>query len=237
MDTTDNLHSSHRHEEDLRAQSLAAIDARADLRDHLQLVSEAMNMIYAFSHDHEHESDDELTLQLLCLRLFNAAGAAVKLALSGYYQNAFHGVRDILETGFLVDFLTTYPVKILEWKAADKKARIARFGPGIIRNALDKRDGFSSGARKKIYDLLSEHASHASYPGFGLVRDAQNLGQVGPFFDENKLVACVSELAIRLSHAAVILVSDHEVKDRQLLATREHYLNAFNAWSAKYLSQ
>jgi hypothetical protein len=46
---------------------------------------------------------------------------------------------------------------------------------------------YSSGARKKIYDLLSEHASHASYPGFSLVMNAQNLGEIGPFFDEKKL--------------------------------------------------
>jgi hypothetical protein len=126
---TDNLDALHRHEEQLRAQSLESINARADLRDHFQIVSESMNVIYAFSHDHEHGSDDELTLQLLGIRLFNAAGVAVKLALSGYYQKAFDALRDILETYFLVDFLTTYPDKIAEWKAADKKARIAHFGP------------------------------------------------------------------------------------------------------------
>jgi hypothetical protein len=52
-------------------------------------VAEAMNAIYAFTHDHEHGSDNELTLQYLGIRLFNAAGASVKLALSGYYQKAF----------------------------------------------------------------------------------------------------------------------------------------------------
>jgi hypothetical protein len=238
MDTTDNLHSLHLHEEELRAQSLAAIDTRADLRDHFQLIAEAMDAIYAFSHDYLHKTDDELTLQLLGLRLFNAAGAAVKLALSGYYQNAFHGARDILETGFLVDFLTTYPTKIPEWKAADKKARIAHFGAGIIRNALDKRDSFNGGERKKIYDLLSEFASHASYPGFGLVRDAQNLGQVGPFFDEKKLATCLTELATRLMHAAVILLVRSRARgDDKLLAARAHYLDAAKAWSAKYISK
>jgi hypothetical protein len=237
VDTTDNLHSLHRHEEELRAQSLEAINARADLRDHFKLIGEAMNVIYAFSHDHTHETDDELTLQLLGIRLFNAAGAAVKLALSGYYQKAFDGVRDILETGFLADFLKTYPDRIAEWKSADKKARIVHFGPGIIRNALDKRDGYSSGERKRVYDLLSEHASHVSYPGFSLVMNAQNLGEVGPFFDDKKLAICVTELATRLSHAAVILVSNHEGEDIKLLITRAHYLDAVNAWCAKYLSK
>jgi hypothetical protein len=233
-EATQNLHSLHQHEEGLRAKSLEEIDARADLREHFALISEAMNVIYAFSHDHEHANDDELTLQFLGIRLFNAAGAAQKLALSGYYQKAFDAVRDILETCFLVDFLTTYPDKISEWKAADKRVRIAQFGPGIIRNALDKRDSFTGGERKKIYDLLSEHASHASYPGFGLVTNDQNLGQVGPFFDEKKLAVFLQELAMRLSHAAVVLLSDHEGEDRKLLLTRAHYLHAVNTWSAKY---
>ncbi len=89
MDSIENLHSLHQHEEELRAKSLEAINSSADLREHFALVSEAMNIIYAFSHDHVHGSDSELTLQMLGIRLFNAAGASVKLALSGYYQKAF----------------------------------------------------------------------------------------------------------------------------------------------------
>ena len=141
MSATDNLVSLHNHEEELRANSLEAIKADATLSDHWNLVAEAMNVIYAFTHDHVHESENELTLQYLGIRLFNAAGASVKLALSGYYQAAFHQVRDVIETHFLVDYLSTYPEKIDEWRGADKRKRIAQFGPGIIRNALDKRDG------------------------------------------------------------------------------------------------
>ncbi len=235
MDPTENLHSLHEHEQKIRSQSLEVIKADPALTDHLNIVSEAMNLIYAFSHDYQHQDDDELTLQLFGIRLFNAAGASIKLALSGYYQKAFDHVRDVLETYFLADYLTTYPEKIAEWKAADKKARIAHFGPGIIRNALDKRDGYTSGQRKKIYDLISEYASHASYPGFSLVVNEKNLGEVGPFFDKKKLEAWLQELAKRLSHATVILVSDHKGKDATLLATRKRYLDVANAWVEKYL--
>jgi hypothetical protein len=140
-----------------------------------------MNAIYAFSHDHPHESENELTLQYLGIRLFNVAGASIKLALSGYYQNAFGQLRDLIETSFLVDYLSTHPEKIDEWKRADKKKRIAHFGAGIIRNALDKRDGYTSGERKRIYDLISELASHASYLGISLTTTGpKNMAQVGP---------------------------------------------------------
>jgi hypothetical protein len=40
--------------------------------------------------------------------------------------------------------------KITEWKAADKRACIAHFGPGIIRTALDKRDGYTSGSARRF---------------------------------------------------------------------------------------
>jgi hypothetical protein len=236
MDSTENLHTLHQHEEALRAKGLDAIGADPVLADHWALVSEAMNLIFVFAHDHAHESDDELTLQLLGVRLFNAAGASVKLALSGYYQKAFDQVRDVLETYFLVDYLRTYPERIGEWKAADKKSRITHFGPGIVRNALDKRDGFTSGARKKIYDLLSEYASHATYSGFTLVANDARLGQIGPFFDETKLLAWLQELVKRLSHAALILTSGYEGPDRALLITRAHYLSVLKDWNVKYLS-
>ncbi len=64
---------------------------------------------------------------------------------------------------FLADYVTTCREKIAEWKVSDKKARSAQFGPGI-RTAPEKQDGYISGQRKKISDLLSEHACHASCP-------------------------------------------------------------------------
>jgi len=235
MAATDNLTSLHEHEEELRKRSLAVIKADVALADHWDLVAEAMNAIWAFTNDHVHGSENELTLQYLGIRLFNAAGASIKLALSGYYQKAFDQVRDVIETYFLVDYLSTYPERIDEWKVADKKKRISHFGPGIIRNALDKRDGSTSGERKRIYDLISELASHASYPGISMTTTGPaNMAHVGPFFDEQKLRSWLGEMALRLSHAAVILVSEPEGSDMTLLMTRAHYLEVAKRWWSKY---
>ena len=121
MKAADNLVGLHRFEEDLRAKSLAAIEADTALSDHWNFVAEAMNAIYAFTHDHVHGSEDELTLKYLGIRMFNAGGASIKLALSGYYQKAFHQVRDVLETSFLVDYLSTYPEKIDKWVEESKE--------------------------------------------------------------------------------------------------------------------
>jgi hypothetical protein len=235
MAATDNLTSLHKHEEELRTRSLAFIEADAGLSDHWKLVAEAMNAIYAFSYDHPHESENELTLQYLGIRLFNVAGASIKLALSGYYQNAFGQLRDMIETSFLVDYLSTYPEKIDEWKRADKKKRISHFGAGFIRNALDKRDGYTSGERKRIYDLISELASHASYLGISLTTTGpDNMAQVGPFFDDKKLASWLGEMAMRLSLAALILLPQPSESDIKLLMTQRHYLKVVNEWWSKY---
>lgn len=229
----ENLDKLHGHEEQLRVESLALIAKRADLTDHWKLVEEAMNVIYAFANDHVHGSEDELTLQFLGIRLFNAAAVSIKLALSGYYQKAFVHVRDILETYFLVDHLRANPSDIQVWKNADKKRLSKEFAPRHIREKLDKRDRYTSGQRKAIYDLISEHASHATYRGFQLTTQG-GLGRIGPFVDEAKLQAWLEEMAKRFGHAAIVLLSDFEGKDVRLDLTRKHYLEVMNAWGAKY---
>ncbi|MEA2885668.1 MAG: hypothetical protein QOD11_28 [Bradyrhizobium sp.] len=229
----DNLVMLHEHEEKLRVDSLSLIATRTDLTDHLNLLREAMNVIYAFAHDHVQGSDDELTIQFLGIRLFNGAAVSLKLALSGYYQKAFVHVRDILETYFLVDYLRTYPDKIKVWKTAPKKQRLKDFSPKRIRDELDKRSGHVEGARKFAYDLISENASHATYGGFHLTTQG-GLGQIGPFLDETKLQAWLEEMAKRFGHAAVILLADFEGFDPQLDQTREHFLRAINDWGKKY---
>jgi hypothetical protein len=93
---------------------------------------------------------------------------------------------------------------------------------------------YTSRERGRVYGLLSEAASHASYTGFSLLTNEENLGEVGPFFNDKKLTAWLTELVMRLMHAAVILASNHEGEDRALLVTRLHYLNSVNTWTAKY---
>jgi hypothetical protein len=83
--------------------------------------------------------------------------------------------------------------------------------------------------------LAQELASHASYPGISLTTTGPaKMAQVGPFFDEKKLEIWIQEVAMRLSHAAIVLVSNPEGRDGQLLAVRVHYLDTANRWWSKY---
>jgi hypothetical protein len=158
MAAHDNLISLHKHEENLREQSQTVIQADPALSDHLNLVAEAMGLICAFTRDHVHESENELTIQYLGIRLFNASGASIKLALSGYYQKAFYHVRDVIETSFLVDYLLTCPEKIDEWRRADKKERISQFRAGIIRVRQARRLHERSAEEDLRFNLRACHA-------------------------------------------------------------------------------
>jgi hypothetical protein len=75
---------------------------------------------------------------------------------------------------------------------------------------------------------------HASFQGIGLTTSGPDkMAHVGPFFDEKKLRVWLSEIAIRLSHAAMILVSS-ESHDLKLLAAQIHFLAIAQSWWRKY---
>jgi hypothetical protein len=62
-----------------------------------------MDCIDYFVRFFEASNKDQLTIQLLGIRLFNGAASALQL-LAGYYQISGVNQRDLLETAFLIDF-------------------------------------------------------------------------------------------------------------------------------------
>lgn len=230
----ENLISLHKHEEQIRVDSLHLIEAHHPLSDHLAMIHRSMEMIYALAHDHANTTDDELTIQYLGLRAFNSAAVSMKLSLSGYYQSAFAIMRDIFETVALVDYLHTNPSQIAVWKASDKKQRIAQFGPGAIRNTLNIRDQFSGNKRKEMYDRLSEYASHATAPGFQLLAP-EGLGRIGPFFSEKYLKAWLEEAVKFLVHGATIFMGHFPNVEPPLLLEKAGFLEHANRWRDKYM--
>jgi hypothetical protein len=100
VDPTANLHSLHRHEDELRARSLEAVKNDPTLSN----VSEAMNVIYAFAMTFRTIVTMNSRSSSSGKRLFNAGEARAL----GYYQKALDQVRGVLETYFLVDYLTTH---------------------------------------------------------------------------------------------------------------------------------
>ncbi len=75
---------------------------------------------------------------MLGMRMFNAFGASLKLALSGYVQNGALLMRDILETVFLMDLFCGERDLIKKWRFAKKELKADfRRQPCARRSTLD----------------------------------------------------------------------------------------------------
>jgi hypothetical protein len=182
MNLFSDLNVTHDHEEKLRAESMALIHSDHEFSKRLAIIEKTMALIFGYTIDHTSRSDAEATTQMLGIRLFNAAASGLKLALSGYYQTAFHQARDIMETGFLLDYVRTSPDKIQVWKTADRATRRKLFDPVQIRKVLDERDGDTEMKRAAGYSKLSELASHATCQNAHAARSARADPQFYPCF-------------------------------------------------------
>lgn len=187
----ENLDRLHGGEEFLRGKSIEALEDDR-LRLHADVIEQAMNMADGLR---QFETDDEdlKLIQVLGMRTFNALGAAMKLCLSGYYQNAALILRDVLETTFLVDLFGGDRTLIAKWRMADKAARLKEFAPVKVRTRLDDRDGFTERKRAAMYDMFSELAGHATMQSVAMLQPKGMDAQIGPFFDATALEAVLSE--------------------------------------------
>jgi len=159
----DNLNSLHDHEEEIHTKLVLEINANPKLKDQFEIFQESLDLIYDFIKLYKNKTEDEQIVQYLGIRLFNSIVTAIKLLLSGYYQVSFTIQRDILETGFLLDYFLIDNTEIQNWKKCTKKERFKKFSPFKIRDELDKRDGFESKQRGQIYSNLCEYAAHPTY--------------------------------------------------------------------------
>jgi hypothetical protein len=228
-----NLISLHGEEERIRGLSLSAIAAHADQSVHLDLIHEGMQIVHDFTHDLPHRSDDELTIQLLGIRVFNSSAGALKLALSGYYQTAFQTARDLLEITNLLDHFGDHPEKIAHWRTCSPKERKKYYEPRVVRDQLKARDGLD---RDTIYRVFSQYATHATYPGFRLIAP-EGQGKLGPFYDAKLLDAFIGELVKRLAFCALVYVSHFDNLSLAFLKHKADYLDKLERWRQAYLAE
>lgn len=216
-----NLNATHDHEEQLRERSLALIHRDPELSKRLATIERGMEVIFGFTLDHRGSSPDQRLIQLVGIRLFNAAASAVKLALSGYYQPAFHQARDIMEIGFLLDLFRTSPDKIAIWERSDRATRRKLFDPVKVREALDERDGDLERRRQRQYTKLSELASHLTPSAFYMTARGK-FAEFGPFLDEPRLKAWLHEMVLRLG-PSVVMYTNHfpDASDNLIRAFQE----------------
>lgn len=228
----ENLAVLHSGEEFLRTK---AIEALADdrLRLHAEMIEQAMNMADRLR-QFQTEDEDLKLIQVLGMRTFNAFGAAVKLCLSGYYQNAALILRDVLETTFLIDLFRGDRTLIAQWRLADKASRLRDFKPVRVRTLLDDRDGFTERRRAAMYDMFSELAGHPTMQSVAMLRPKGMDAQIGPFFDITALEAVISEmarLAVQVGEQLDAFMPDPTGK---ALSLRHGFATAKRRWIARF---
>lgn len=229
-----NFISLHGAEEELRFQSITAIEQDKDLILHLDIVEAAMGMC---NHLRQFKTDDEdlKVIQLFGMRMFNAFASSIKLIMSGYYQKGGMIMRDILETVFLADFFSTDRAAITRYRFADKTKRKQSFGPVHIRKALDERDGNTSKKRAELYEMFSELAAHPNMKSAMMLRPkGTDDAFVGPFFDATSLKASLAEMGRLALQVGEILDAFFPMEWREAYPTRQAFIYVKEQWYKRY---
>lgn len=194
MSLPENLESLHRQEELLRGKALEFVALDQKLALHFAVIEQAMNLGDLLRKS-PIDDEDMKVIQILGMRMFNAFGASLKLALTGYLQNSTLVMRDILETVFLVDLFRGDRTQIAQWRMADKKTLREKFSPAAVRKALDARDGHTMKRREEHYKLFSELAGHPTMKSDWMMRPKKDGDAViGPFMEKTALEAVLSEM-------------------------------------------
>jgi hypothetical protein len=229
-----NLERMRQEEDSIRASALLHINADVALKDRIALVHDSLDAVFTYTHDHKNLDDDELVLQRLGIRLFNSGACALSLLPSGYYQNSALQLRDLLETGFLIDYFRTEPAKIKVWQNSNDQERQKLFGPKVIREALDRRDEFSEGNRAKAYKVLSNYSAHPTHAGFKLF-SPNWMSKITPFFDGTYTKAMVEKLVKHFAGAAEVYVKSFPRIAPELDLVRRQYFEDLGRWCSIYM--
>jgi hypothetical protein len=232
----ENLEKLDEKENEIASQSKLNLNAEPQLKEQLKIFYESRNMICDLFSNYRPQNKDEKIIQFFSARLFNNVSCAFSIMLKGYYQISFLIQRDILETGFLLDYFSSYPEEIQKWKKAKTSNEKRKFKPLHIRQALDERDGQAvqdQELRQWKYKLLSEYGSHVSYEGFKLLIDKRT-AQIGPFFDEKKLKSCMEELTSCTISSTLYLLTNFKNLPDNFLDSIKKYIKLSTNWLENY---
>ncbi len=185
------------------------------------------SLLASLNPDHVENDEDQLTLRYIGSRIFNTAMAAYRDALSGYYQVSISNQRDLIETQFLTDFFRSFPEKIKEWRAAENKTR-RQFSPVELRKKLDERDDFKDKKREARYRQFSEYATHITYSGFQLLANTDKKIEIGPFYDEFKLINTFHDLCLNFGAVVISLQANLKIKDGKTAALWVQQMETFD---------
>lgn len=179
-------------------------------------------------------NEDQVIVALIGASVFNSMASAFKLLLGGYYQSSGLHIRYIIESGWLIDYLRTDPKLVQEWKMTPEDQRQKTFAPVLVRDALDKRDGFKEKKRAAHYKRLCVLCGHPTFAGFAMLRPEPTAdAHIGPFLVPSLLEACIQELVQVAIIASQAFIRFYPPKTLSDCKARVHFVEANGNWMEK----
>ena len=199
------------------------------LRTHLTIVDGGLRLLMELASGVCGDADIA-ELKALATRQFNSSAASILLLLTGYYQCSFLLQRDVLETGFLLDYFWRNPGEVASWRVGGRPARKHKYDPKQIRCKLEKVDGVNRG---KVYEKFCEYAAHPTPHKRLVVRG--DTRYTGPMFDSRVMDHCLGELTMDLSYFAVVAGQALVGSAPALRTDLERYMALVKGWAHKAL--
>lgn len=227
----ENLSLLHGGEEDLRQKTIALIEASHDMSVHMERVESAMDMFHYIRTNTPEMTDDQVIVALIGASIFNSLASAIKLIFGGYYQSSGLQIRYVLESGWLLDYLRTDKALVQKWKTTHEDQRQKVFAPYLVRQALDKRDGFKEKKRDAHYKRLCVLCGHPSFAGFALLRPQSGAdAHMGPFLEITLLEQIIQELVMVANVAIQAFMRFYQAKTANDFKARIAEMEGFNRW-------
>lgn len=215
-------------EESIYRRSLSFLLNDSKGAEYLQLFDLTAQTLLALLNPDHNVTDNQMTIKYIGIRAFNHAMVAFRNTLSGYYQTSYAIQRDLLEMSFLSDYFRSNPAEIAKWKAATNEERVKDFSPSSVYKKLDIRDGFREQKRKKMYQEYCEYGSHVSYPGIKLLTNDQNLVEIGPFYNEKKLINTIYDLLRNFGALVAYLGANLKISDARTASLTLKHMEEFD---------
>jgi hypothetical protein len=142
-------------------------------------------------------------IEWLLGRVLNQAFSAHRLMRSGFYDEALVLIRGIGEIANLLLLFQRDKAALAEWKTCDRKTRLRKFGPGAVRETLEKLGMAPAMITKDRYEALCEIGAHpvpAFKPGH---YSGGGPPVLGVLFQVPGFLVCLNELGFAVAMCAV----------------------------------
>lgn len=235
----------HDHQQQLRALSIRSLEASADHSLHLQMIERSLDLLNVLVEKAPATNDDQITVQLLGLRIANDLIGCLQLCLTGSCQSGVMLLRDAFETTLLVDYFHHAPSRIGVWRGftakdeqlppTEKRGKVIdEFRALKIRTTLDERDGDVTFRRKTRYKLLCDLGAHPTSVGIALTRGDDGAAYWGPFFRESLLFATIEELTWVAMEGAFVVGHHFDLQSFPHIAVDIGFYETMSRWNEHF---